>query len=83
MELWEFNNYMLGVREKSLTEQENIVRLAYTTASFSNMKKPKPLQHYLDKLRSDTKGGTVKVAPNTKRLDEVEAKIEMLKSQSK
>ena len=56
MHLWEFNNYLIGYKDKLLRDQEYIVSLAYNTAAFNNSKKkPKPLRYYIEKLRRNKK----------------------------
>lgn len=85
MELWEFNNYMYGMRERRLYEQENIIRTAYMTAGFNNSKhKPKPLQYYIEKLRNDSKlKPKTNNAPDAKKAMEIERKIELAKNSKK
>ena len=81
MELWQFNNYVIGYNEKLLRDQEYIITLAYQTAAFNNSKhKPKPLEFYLNKLRRAVKKGKT----NTEKVDveksrEIERKIRELK----
>ncbi|HPY88915.1 MAG TPA: hypothetical protein PLG34_13140 [Spirochaetota bacterium] len=73
---------MYGMRERRLYEQENIIRVAYLTAGFTNSKnKPKPLDYYITKLREDTKA-KVKTnnAPDGKKADTIEKQIEILKN---
>lgn len=81
MELWQFNNYVIGYNEKLLRDQEYIVTVAYQAAAFNNSKhKPKPLEFYLNKLRHAVKKGktnTEKV--NVEKSREIERKIRELK----
>lgn len=83
MHLWEFNNYIIGYRKKIRREQENIVTLAHTTASFHNAKRLKPLQKYLEKIAKNFEKKTVnrnKVdVEKSKHVEEMIAKLKSKK----
>lgn len=82
MHLWEYNNYIIGYRKKIRREQENIVTLAHTTASFTNSsKRLKPLQHYLDKIAKNFEKRKVTKKVDIEKAHEIERTIEMLKKQ--
>ena len=80
MYLWEFNNYVIGYNDKLLRDQEYIVSVAYQAAAFNNSKhKPKPLKHYIDKLRSSVKHTKNKDVVDVEKAKDIERKIEELK----
>jgi len=55
-ELWMINDFLKGCRERYIREQENIIKVSYNTASFTNSKhKPKKLSFYLKELRKGEK----------------------------
>lgn len=81
MHLWEFNNYIIGYRKKIRREQENIVTLAHTTASFVNSsKRLKPLQKYLEKIAKNfEKKPTNKNKVDVEKANQIESIIARLK----
>lgn len=79
MHLWEFNNYVIGYKMVIKREQENIVTLAYQTAGFMNSKnKPKPLKHYLDKIRNAFLGRPNNNTVDVEKSKEIQATIDRL-----
>ena len=80
MHLWEFNNYIMGYKGRLQREQENIVRLAYTTAGFVNSKKkPKPLQVYLEKIAKSFNHKPDNTKVDVEKAKNIERTIEELK----
>lgn len=57
-EFWQINSYLRGCRERTIRNEEDILKLAYQTASFNNSKKkPKKLDYYIRQLRKMVSGG--------------------------
>lgn len=82
MYLWQFNNYLMGYRNTLRRQQENIVSLAYQTAGFINSKKkPKPLSHYIEKIKARFSGKTNKYVVDIEKSKEIEKTIERLKQE--
>lgn len=50
LELWEFNLIVDGYNQQIIEKEKNIIKQAYYTASFSNAKKVKSLEYYLNNI---------------------------------